>query len=356
LARAHAVRLIGLLEATDYEYQVASADACGHLSVSPILGFSTARDTTPPTVSVIEPSEGAVLCESAVTFRWQGSDNRTPSYLLVYRWRIDGGDWSEWQATTATTIADLSPGEHLFEVMARDLAGNISAPAQRRFRIDTAPPVIANLRVENLTETSAEIAWQTDKATIARVRYRLASENNWRQTEWSSVYVTQHRVRLTDLAEDQEYLYQVEVRDRCGVTAESEVGTFRTRRDTTPPTVTITQGPAEGSTVCQLPVEFAWQGSDNRTPADQLQYRYRVNGGAWSAWSNTTQTTLNDLPQGTNVFEVQARDLAGNESQIARRSFRVDTQPPVFVSIRTENLRPTSAQVVVVTDEPSRGA
>jgi hypothetical protein len=355
LARAHAVRLTGLLEATDYEYQVASADACGHLSVSPILGFSTARDTTPPTVSVIEPSEGAVLCESAVTFRWQGSDNRTPSYQLVYSWRIDGGDWSEWQATTATTIADLSPGEHLFEVMARDLAGNISAPAQRRFRIDTAPPVISNLRVENLTETSAEIAWQTDKATIARVRYRLASENNWRQTEWSSAYVTQHRVRLTNLAEDQEYLYQVEVRDRCGVTAESEVGTFRTRRDTTPPTVTITQGPAEGSTVCQLPVEFAWQGSDNRTPADQLQYRYRVNGGAWSAWSNTTQTTLNDLPQGTNVFEVQARDLAGNESQIARRSFRVDTQPPVFVSIRTENLRPTSAQVVVVTDEPSTG-
>jgi hypothetical protein len=46
---------------------------------------------------------------------------------------------------------------------------------------------------------------------------------------------------------------------------------------------------------------------------------------------------------------------AGNESQIARRSFRVDTQPPVFVSIRTENLRPTSAQVVVVTDEPSTG-
>jgi hypothetical protein len=355
LARAHAVRLTGLLEATDYEYQVASADACGHLSVSPILGFSTARDTTPPTVSVIEPSEGAVLCESAVTFRWQGSDNRTPSYLLVYSWRIDGGDWSEWQATTTTTIPDLPAGEHLFEVMARDLAGNISAPAQRRFRIDTAPPVIANLRVENLTETSAEIAWQTDKATIARVRYRLASENNWRQTEWSSAYVTQHRVRLTDLAEDQEYVYQVEVRDRCGVTAESEVGTFRTRRDTTPPTVTITQGPAEGSTVCQLPVEFAWQGSDNRTPADQLQYRYRVNGGAWSAWSNTTQTTLNDLPQGTNVFEVQARDLAGNESQIARRSFRVDTQPPVFVSIRTENLRPTSAQVVVVTDEPSTG-
>jgi uncharacterized membrane protein YgcG len=355
LARAHAVRLTGLLEATDYEYQVASADACGHLSVSPILGFSTARDTTPPTVSVIEPSEGAVLCESAVTFRWQGSDNRTPSYQLVYSWRIDGGDWSEWQATTATTIADLSPGEHLFEVMARDLAGNISAPAQRRFRIDTAPPVISNLRVENLTETSAEIAWQTDKATIARVRYRLASENNWRQTEWSSAYVTQHRVRLTDLAEDQEYVYQVEVRDRCGVTAESEVGTFRTRRDTTPPTVTITQAPAEGSTVCQLPVEFAWQGSDNRTPADQLQYRYRVNGGAWSAWGSATRTTLNDLPQGTNVFEVQARDLAGNESQIARRSFRVDTQPPVFVSIRTENLRPTSAQVVVVTDEPSTG-
>ena len=349
----HSVRLYNLAEATDYEYQVASTDACGHTAVSPVLTFSTRRDTTPPTVTIVRPSEGAVLCETNVQVEWTASDDRTPSYQIQFSWRVDGGDWSPWVASNSALLESLDAGEHLFEVIARDLAGNVSAPVARRFRIDSNPPQISNLRVENITETGAEIAWQTDKATINQVRYRVRGSSEWQTTERSGSYVTQHRVRLSNLQEDAEYEYQVWVQDRCGRVSESEVLTFRTQRDTVPPTVSITQGPAEGARVCELPVQFAWQGSDNRTPAEQLQYRHRVNGGAWTAWSSQTQVSLDDLPQGVNVFEVQARDLAGNESQIARRSFRLDTQPPAITALRVENLQPTSATVVFTTDEPA---
>jgi hypothetical protein len=314
------------------------------------------EDRDPPDILIVEgPEEGALVCREPIRFRWSGTDDATPPDQLYFRWRLDGGDWSDWTRDTSVDLTGLSDGEHTFEVQARDLAGNESQIARREFVLDMTPPVLQNVRVDDVDFTAVTIRWETDEPATAQVRYRVAGASDWIETPLNRTLARAHAVRLTGLLEATDYEYQVASADACGHLSVSPILGFSTPRDTTPPTVTITQGPAEGSTVCQLPVEFAWQGSDNRTPADQLQYRYRVNGGAWSAWSNTTQTTLNDLPQGTNVFEVQARDLAGNESQIARRSFRVDTQPPVFVSIRTENLRPISAQVVVVTDEPSTG-
>jgi hypothetical protein len=312
-----------------------------------------------PQVTIVDgPREGQVVCSLPISFSWVATDDNTPQEDILYSWRIVYGnqasEWSSWSSLTRVTLSELSEGEYVFEVRARDLDGNVSSPATRRFVYDSSAPQIVNVRAESQID-SAIIRWETNEPATSQVRYRKAGSVSWTNTPQMREFVLAHAVVLRDLEDDTEYEYQVISQDVCERETISASLVFRTRRDDVPPTVAITQGPAEGSTVCQLPVEFAWQGSDNRTPADQLQYRYRVNGGAWSAWSNTTQTTLNDLPQGTNVFEVQARDLAGNESQIARRSFRVDTQPPVFVSIRTENLRPVSAQVVVVTDEPSTG-
>jgi len=303
------------------------------------------RDSQPPSILCPDPTEEFVCQQGRIPdlrSRVTASDNCTPNDLLIFS-----------QVPAPGTSVPL--GSHTITISVRDQAGNLNSCEAIYIATQEPPPTISEVAAQNIGITDAEITWRTDKPATSQVRYRRLGSTDWNSTQRTSSYVQNHRVRITNLEDDTEYEYQVISQDRCGQEAISDIYSFRTRRDTTPPTVTITQGPAEGSTVCQLPVEFAWQGSDNRTPADQLQYRYRVNGGAWSAWSNTTQTTLNDLPQGANVFEVQARDRAGNESQIARRSFRVDTQPPVFVSIRTENLRPTSAQVVVVTDEPSTG-
>jgi hypothetical protein len=79
------------------------------------------------------------------------------------------------------------------------------------------------------------------------------------------------------------------------------------------PGVGFTAGPANGSRVCSLPVVFRWRGCDNDTPVENLQYRYRVDGGAWSAWSSQKRRfRWKALADGVHVFEVQARDASGN--------------------------------------------
>jgi hypothetical protein len=79
--------------------------------------------------------------------------------------------------------------------------------------------------------------------------------------------------------------------------------------DRTPPTTSITgvsRDPATGA----ITVRFS--GTDNLPPPNTLSYSWRVDGGAWSAFSTATQATLPRLAPGPHQFEVRARDAAGN--------------------------------------------
>ena len=53
----------------------------------------------------------------------------------------------------------------------------------------------------------------------------------------------------------------------------------------------------------------------------KVYYRYRINGGQWSTWDVDTNAELFNQPYGENVFEVQARDAWGRQSEIVRIEF-----------------------------------
>ncbi|MBQ8154278.1 MAG: GHKL domain-containing protein [Prevotella sp.] len=59
------------------------------------------------------------------------------------------------------------------------------------------------------------------------------------------------------------------------------------------------------------------------------QYRYRINGGKWSAWDFDTFTEYNNQPYGKYLFEVQARDAFGRISETAQFSFVI--RAPIYL-------------------------
>jgi hypothetical protein len=67
----------------------------------------------------------------------------------------------------------------------------------------------------------------------------------------------------------------------------------------------------------------------NQTPEKDLEFSYRLNGGAWSAFSNQKSTVLLDLPDGDYTFEVRARDLDLNVEPLPA-SLRFTVLPPVY--------------------------
>src|SRR5262249_25456947 len=95
----------------------------------------------------------------------------------------------------------------------------------------------------------------------------------------------------------------------------------------TPPTVPIASGPS-GQTN-DTTVTFTFSGSDNFTPIASLQFAWRLDSAAFSAFSLATSATLPNLAEGQHTFEVKAVDLAGNESATASRTFTVVFGPSI---------------------------
>lgn len=92
--------------------------------------------------------------------------------------------------------------------------------------------------------------------------------------------------------------------------------------DNTPPDTQITDGPS-GQTA-ETTVIFTFTGTDNLTPAQNLEFSWRLDGGAFTAFSSATTAAVTSLALGPHTFEVKARDRAGNEDPTpAGRNFTV---------------------------------
>ena len=117
--------------------------------------------------------------------------------------------------------------------------------------------------------------------------------------------------------------------------------------DNTPPTTEITSGPP--ATITQPTAVFAFAGTDNLTPASSLQFAWSLDGGPPSGYGTVAAATVGPLPPGRHVFEVRARDLAGNEDPSpARREF---VAPTGGITIS----EPTEGAVVAVGSTLVRG-
>src|SRR5256886_3351739 len=101
--------------------------------------------------------------------------------------------------------------------------------------------------------------------------------------------------------------------------------------DNTPPDTQIAGGPGGAAQVTSA--IFTFTGTDNLTPPSGLEFAWRLDGGAWSAFTMEHSATLTGLAPGGHLLEVKARDLAGNEDPTpARRSFTVASDIGVTIS------------------------
>ncbi|HEV2950708.1 MAG TPA: right-handed parallel beta-helix repeat-containing protein, partial [Actinomycetota bacterium] len=85
-------------------------------------------DTTPPDTKILSGPDPTTVQTSA-TFTFTGSDNQTPTDELAFQCRLDGAmDAGQPAWTTCSsphTVHGLTPAEHVLQVRAVDLAGNV---------------------------------------------------------------------------------------------------------------------------------------------------------------------------------------------------------------------------------------
>jgi hypothetical protein len=101
-----------------------------------------------------------------------------------------------------------------------------------------------------------------------------------------------------------------------------------------PPNTRITSGPSDGAEVRDERT-FEFTGTDDVTPADQLEFACRVDGGDWTACESPFGGVL---AEGWHTLRVRAVDEMRNfDTTPARRRWRIDTRAPSKPTVRMRN-------------------
>ncbi|MHB1167147.1 MAG: cytochrome c3 family protein, partial [Carboxydocellales bacterium] len=186
------------------------------------------------------------------------------------------------------------------------------------FTIDNTNPVISNIQVNNITNTTTTIAWATNKPTTGQVSYRIDGGTYGPPVADSD---GDKQVFIAELQPNTLYYYQITVTDNYGHTTASAEQSFTTTNvnDTTPP------GPptwiaATGRT--NNTVDLSWKaGTDNTGIAGYKLYR-STDGSSYIYITTVSGSKFSYTDTGLDAstvyyYKLTSLDLAGNESALA---------------------------------------
>ncbi|MCK9345220.1 MAG: beta-propeller fold lactonase family protein [Candidatus Pacebacteria bacterium] len=263
----HQVGLSGLTAGTTYYYSVKSTDSLGNITTDTKGGvyydFVTTVDTTAPAITNITTP---VKSSTAVVIVWETDEPATSQVL----YGSTTGDRSRFLTTDATksiyhvtTLSSattnsgaaggtnaLSPSTtYYYVVKSADTAGNTATSAEQTVTTseagavtivtvvsgggggggvagDATPPVIAGVKVSEVTPFGATVTFETNEQVVSFVEY--GKDTAYGDSAGSSSYANNHTVKLRGLTMGTDYHIRVKAVDRAGNMSTSADQTFKT--------------------------------------------------------------------------------------------------------------------------------
>ncbi|MGB3681952.1 MAG: malectin domain-containing carbohydrate-binding protein [Rubrobacteraceae bacterium] len=274
-------------------------------------------DATPPDTGITSGPSG-VTKDATASFRFSASEAGAR-----FQCKRDEGTFES--CDSPKEYADVSDGEHTFQVRAVDGAGNVDpTPASRDWSVDTRAPagsVTINGGGTYTRDATVDLTLEsTDPSPGSGTDSMRFSNADSSWSEWEP-YAAAKSWKLGD--GDGGKTVQVQYRDKAGNV--SERARDEIELDTTTPDTTITDGPSGFAR--STAATFTW-GSNDKEPTN-LSYSYKLDDKAWTAFSAKTGVEFTDLPQGEHTLRVKARDAAGGvDPTPATRSWTVDSVAP----------------------------
>ncbi|MCE6996603.1 fibronectin type III domain-containing protein [Saccharothrix sp. S26] len=301
----------GLSPNTEYTFTVRARDAAGNESApSAALTVRTieAPDTQGPSAPANLRPTGASA--SSIGLAWDAStDNVGVTGYDVYR----GTTLAVSVEGTSATVDGLAPDtEYSFTVVAKDAAGNRSAPsaavtARTQTAPDTEGPTVpTGLAVTGVTQSSVTLGWTASNDNVGVTGYDVYRGGTL------GVSVEGTSATIDGLTAGTEYSFTVVAKDAAGNrSAASAAVTART--EDAPDTQAPTAPSALRSTAqTQNSVTLAWDVSTDNVGVTGYEV---FNGGTSVATTTGTAATVSGLSPDTEyAFTVVAKDAAGNTS------------------------------------------
>jgi hypothetical protein len=335
-------------------------DLAGNLA--PAVSDSIFLDRLAPGPAALSINGGAGhTTDASVNLSITAVDPSPGSGLYAMQFSDDGARWSDWEPASASRAYRLSgpDGPKTVHLRLRDRAGNLADPVNATIILDTAPPVISNVRVLGVTDSSAIVAWTTGEEADSAVEYGTTSA--YGLTARDGAFVAAHSLQLRGLSASTAYHFRVRSADRAGnPPAYSPDLVFITAAtpDTTPPmlfnilvsgitdTLAVvtwtTNEPSDSAVAYGKTSAYGQKASD---PALLLRHSVVLSG--------LSPSTLYHA-------RAESRDSTGNGPALSgdlvfTTLSAPDTAPPVISNVRVRGITDRLAVVSWETNEPADG-
>jgi hypothetical protein len=286
---------------------IVATDRAGN--VSEPFQKSWTVDLTPPIVT-LNSAPPKITADLIAKFEFSGSDNL--SGVARFECRLDSGSFSN---CTSPLSLSVSEGNHSFEVVAIDRAGNRSIAERHEWSVDvTAPTVRITSHPDPYSRsTSARFEFVGYDEGVPLTRFECSLDGS------SYVSCVSPHVINGPLNEGSR---RFQVRGYDAVGNVSAPAAYQWIIDVTAPVIALM------STPDRLTRESSAHFSFSVTDSSGLDtVECSVDGGAFGACMMAFDLRI--LADGRHTFQVRARDLAGNTSQTGVFEWVVDTTPPV---------------------------
>ena len=328
------VSLIGLSPSTKYNYKIIAVDEAGNVSKSSNATFTTTSQdvlgaltdvgtssgTNPPTIT----SDGPTVTEitgTSVTLTWTTSKKSTSQVYYkeagVASTLLTAGDATLFVTEHEVTLTNLTPAtSYEYQVKSSDVNGNYII--SKKYQFNTSLPEVAAVRVEEVTENTAIIAWKTAIPTVGLVEY--VNTNNREQNTFKVAGVTtSHTAVLKDLSGSTVYSFTVVITDEARNTARSSQYSFTTENDSDGPQISVVNS---RSTVVsgQNKVQTIVTWNTNEASTGKIEYAL---GGIGDTFDQETPVSVDSVtnhivivsnlkPATVYRFRVVSEDRTGN--------------------------------------------
>ncbi len=286
-----------------HSFEVLATDTAGNVGTA---STSFTVDTTPPVVAITSaPPSPTNNATPSVGF--------TVSGATTINCRVDGGAFVACASPFIT--AHLADGSHTVTVQGVDEVGNIGTAATT-FTVDTTAPTVT------ITSHPAN----PTNLTTATFGFTVSDGTTQCRVDGGAFASCSTGVSFSGFAQGS-HTFTVQSTDTAGNVGSAA---FTWTIDTTPPTVTITSGPANPSNSKSATFTFT-------VPDGTVQCQ--LDTGAFAACSSPV--TFSGLADGSHTFTVKSTDTAGNVGS-ASASWVVDTTPPT-VAITSHPSNPSNS-------------
>src|SRR5437667_2199884 len=302
----HQQGVSSLKSGTLYHYRVHSTDASGNSVASSDLTLTTAADTTPPTVSISSPANGATV-SGTITVTANASDNVG---VASVQFLLDGANLGSLDTASPYSVswntAAAINASHTLSAIAKDAAGNSTTSAGVTVTVNNAPATPPSITTQPVNQTVT--AGQTARfAVVAAGTAPLGYQWQKNGASIAGATAASYTTPATTTA-DSGATFRVVVSNSAG-TVTSSAATLTVNADTTAPTVPAGLSATAASS---SQINLTWTAStDNVGVTGYNVYR----GGTKIGTSTTTSYSDTGLTASTTYsYTVAAFDAASNTS------------------------------------------